>query len=110
MEGKKKEVAFLSILGTLAKPSLVLVAGAIGGEILKGLGSREGGRQEEEDEDRGKLAMLRNNILLQRLPVPKSIQLPSSRIVHARCQKVGRHALNPTRVRTTRTYVRKIVP
>ena len=110
VEGKKKEVAFLSNLGTLAKPLLVLAAGAIGGEILKGLGSREGGHREEEDEDRGKLAMLRNNILLQRLSVPKSIQLPSSRIVHARCQKVGRHVLNPTRVRTTRTYVRKIVP
>ena len=103
MEGKKKEVAFLSILGTLTKPLLVLTAGAIGGEILKELGSRGGGRQEEEDEDRAKLAMLRNNILLQSFPVSKSIQLPNSRIFHARYQKVGRHVLNPTRVRIART-------
>ena len=32
---KKQRSGFLPILGTLAKPFLVWVAGAIGGEILK---------------------------------------------------------------------------
>ena len=58
------------------------------------------------------LAMPRNNISLRRLPPPKRVQLPNGRgcVFFAKYQKVGRHALTPTRVRIVRTYVRKIGP
>ena len=70
--------------------------------------AEEEGREKEEDEDQDELAMPRNNILLQRLPSPKCVQLPNGRVFYARYQKVSRHVLNPTRVKIARTYVRKI--
>ena len=54
--------------------------------------------------------MPRSNILLQRLPAPKRVQLPNARVFFAKYQRVGRHALTPTRVRIAGTYVRKIGP
>ena len=54
--------------------------------------------------------MPRSNILLQRLPARKRIQLPNGRVFFAKYQRVGRHALTPTRVRIAGTYVRKIGP
>ena len=52
--------------------------------------------------------MPRNNILLQRLPAPKRVQLPNGCVFFAKHQRVCRHALTPTRIRIARTYVRKI--
>ena len=37
---KIQKGGFLPILGTLAKPLLVSAAGAIGGEVLKGIGQK----------------------------------------------------------------------
>ena len=54
--------------------------------------------------------MPRNNILLQRLPQPRRVQLPNVRVFFAKYQRVGRHVLNPTGVRINRPYVRKIGP
>ena len=54
--------------------------------------------------------MPRNKILLRRLPTPKRAQLPNGRVYFAKYQRVGRHALTPTRIRISRTYVRKIRP
>ena len=54
--------------------------------------------------------MHRNNILLQRLPAPKQVQLPNGRVFFAKYQMVARYALTPTWVKITRTYVRKIGP
>ena len=51
--------------------------------------------------------MPRNNILLRRFPAPKWVQLPNGRVFFAKYQRVGRHALTLTYVRTARTYVRK---
>ena len=45
--------------------------------------------------------MLRDNILLRRLPEP--VQLPNVRVFFAKYQKVDRHALAPTQVRIART-------
>ena len=53
--------------------------------------------------------MPRNNILLQRLPQPRRVQLPNCHVFFAKYQCVGRHVLNPTCVRINRTYVRKII-
>ena len=53
--------------------------------------------------------MPRNNILLQRLPAPKRVQLPNGRVFFAKYQRVGRDRL-PERVKIRRTYVRKIGP
>ena len=52
--------------------------------------------------------MSRNNILLQRLPVPKWVQLPNGRVFFAKYQRVNRHALELTKVRIARIYVRKL--
>ena len=54
--------------------------------------------------------MPRNNILLRRLPAAKWVQLPNGHVFFAKYQRVGRHALTPTRVRISRTYIRKIGP
>ena len=53
--------------------------------------------------------MPRNNILLQRLPAPKWMQLPNDRVFFWKYQRVGRDRL-PEHVRIRRTYVRKIEP
>ena len=53
--------------------------------------------------------MSRNNILLQRLPAPKRVQLPNGQVFFAKYQRVGRDRL-PERVRIRRTCVRKIGP
>ena len=65
---------------------------------------------QKEDQDQGELAVPRNNILLQRLPEPKHVQLPNGRLFYARYQKVDRQMLNPTHVKIARTYVRKTGP
>ena len=54
--------------------------------------------------------MLRNNILLQKLPQPWRVQLPNGPIFFAKYQCVERHVLNPTRVRNYQTYIQKIGP
>ena len=52
--------------------------------------------------------MPRYNILLQRLPAPKRMQLPNGRVIFAKYQRVGRQRL-PECIRIRRTYTRKIV-
>ena len=52
--------------------------------------------------------MPRNNILLQILPQPRRVQLPDGRGFFAKYQRVGRHALNSTRLRINGTYKQKI--
>ena len=60
---KKQKGGFLPILGALARPLLVSVAGAVGGEILKRLGKQNffwggrgagGGGEKEDLEEEGK--------------------------------------------------------
>ena len=53
--------------------------------------------------------MPRNNILLQRLPAPKWVQLPNGRVIFEKILRVGRDRL-PERVRIRRTYLRNIGP
>ena len=53
--------------------------------------------------------MLRS-ILLQRLPQLQRVQLANDCVFFAKYQRVGRHALNTTRVRINRTYVQKVGP
>ena len=94
---KRQKEGFLLIFGTLAKPLLVSVVGAIGGEVLEGIGKKiVRGKNAVEKEEQKDIDMPRNNILLRRLP-------------NARCI-VNRHALAPTQVRIARMYVRKIGP
>ena len=79
---KKQKRGFLSILGSLDKPLLVSAAGAVSGEILKGIEKTLDGEKEDQNEEKEKwedLAMPRNNILLQMLPAPKRVQLPNGR-------------------------------
>ena len=52
--------------------------------------------------------MPRSNILLRRLPAPKRVQLPNSRVFFAKYQRVNRHAIASMQVRIARTYVWKI--
>ena len=54
--------------------------------------------------------MPRNNILLRRFSAPKRVQIANDCVFFAKYQRVGRHALAPTRVRIAKTYARKIVP
>ena len=54
--------------------------------------------------------MPRNNILLQKLPQPKLVKLPNGGTFYARCQRVNRGVLYPTKVRIERTYIQKIGP
>ena len=49
-----------------------------------------------------------NNILLQRLPAPKQLQLPNGCVFFEKYQRVGRYALILTHVRIARIYVRKM--
>ena len=51
--------------------------------------------------------MPRNNILLERLPAPKWVQLSNGRVFFAKYQRVSRDRL-PERVRIRRTYFWKI--
>ena len=45
---KKQKGGFLPILGALARPLLVSAAGAVGGEVLKGLGKKNWGGGEKK--------------------------------------------------------------
>ena len=54
--------------------------------------------------------MPRNNILLQKLSQPKLVKLPNGGTFYARCQRVNRGVLSPTKVRIERTYIQKIGP
>ena len=53
--------------------------------------------------------MPRNNILLQRLPQPRRVQLPNGRVFFAKYQRVGRCVLNPVHLRINRTHLQKVV-
>ena len=53
MVEKKQKGDFLPILGALARPLLVSAAGAVGGEVLKGLGKKFFGGGEKEDLEEG---------------------------------------------------------
>ena len=93
----RQKEGFLLIFGTLAKPLLVSAVGAIGGEVLEGIGKKiVGGKNAVEKEEQKDIDMPRNNILLRRLPNERRV--------------VNRHALAPTQVRIARMYVRKIGP
>ena len=93
----RQKEGFLLIFGTLAKPLLVSAVGAIGGEVLEGIGKKiVGGKNAVEKEQQKDIDMPRNNILLRRLPNERRV--------------VNRHALAPTQVRIARMYVRKIGP
>ena len=54
--------------------------------------------------------MPRTNILLQRLPNLRGVQLPNGRVFFAKHERVHRHSLAPNQVRIARTNVRKIGP
>ena len=90
---------------------MVPAAGAIGDEVLKGIGKKyfweKNAVEKEEQKD---IDMSRNNILVQRLPNLRRVQLPDGRVFFAKYKRVNRHALAPTQVRIARTYVRKIGP
>ena len=76
---------FLPILGTLAKPLLVSAASAIGGEVLKGIRQKIfWGKKRVTKEEQKDINMPRNNILLQRLPNPRRVQLPNDRVFFAK--------------------------
>ena len=62
--------------------------------------------RKEEERQEG-LVMPRNNILLERLPAPKRVQLSNGRVFFAKYHRVSRDRL-PERVRIRRTYFRKI--
>ena len=98
MHGGKKQGGSLPILESISKPLLPFAASAVGGELLKVLGSRIFGK--------GKRS-LKRRILLQRPPAPKRVQLPNGRVFFGKCQRVGRER---PRVRIRRTYVKKIGP
>ena len=112
MGGRKRQKGgILPILGAIAKPLLVPAAGAIGGEVLKGIGKKYlGGKNAVEKEERKDIDMPRNNILVQRLPNLRCVQLPDGCVFFAKYKRVNRHALAPTQVRIARMYVRKIGP
>ena len=108
---KKQNAGSVPILGALTRPLLVSAAGIVGGEVLKGLRKKIGEKEDlEEDKWLKDLPMPRNNILLQRLPAAKRLQLPNGPVFFAKYQRVGRHVLAPTCVRIARTYVKKIRP
>ena len=108
---KIQKGGFVSILGTIARPFLVSVAGAIGGEVLKGIGNKIfGGKSVVKREERKDIDMLRNNILFRRVPNPRHVQVPNGRVFFAKYKRVNRHGLALTQVRIARTCVRKIGP
>ena len=49
-----------------------------------------------------------NNILLQRLPNPRRVQLPNDPVFFARYKEINRHILAPTQEKIARTYVGKM--
>ena len=53
--------------------------------------------------------MTKDSVLLQKLPVPKGMQLPNGQVFFSKYQRVGSDRL-PECVRIRRTYVRKIGP
>ena len=69
---------------------------------VKSSEEEKGDRKEEEGwQD---LTMPRNNILLQRLPAPKRVQLPNGKVFFAKNQRTGRDRL-PESVRIGRNYL-----
>ena len=54
--------------------------------------------------------MPRTNILLQRLPNLRGVQLPNGRVFFAKHERVHRHSLAPNQVRIARTNIRKLGP
>ena len=87
---KMQKGEFLPIIVSLAKPLLVSMAGTVGGEILKGLGSKifvreKENRKEEKEEEEG-FDIPKNNILLQRFLAPKCVQPLNSRVFFAKYQ------------------------
>ena len=61
---KRQKGGFLPILGTIARPLLVSPAGAIGGEVLKGIGKKYFWEKATKKEEQKYIDMPRNNILL----------------------------------------------
>ena len=62
---KRQKEGYLPILGAIIKPHLVSAAGAIGGEVLKGIGKKNiWGKNTVQKEERKDIDMPRNNILL----------------------------------------------
>ena len=51
---KRQKGGFLPIFGTLAKPILVSTAGAVVGEVLKGIGKKKIGRKQRRQKRRTK--------------------------------------------------------
>ena len=82
---KRQKGGFLPIVGTLAKPLLVSTAGAVGGEVLIGIGRNniwgENAVEKKEEKD---IDMLRNKILLPRLPNLWRVQLPNGCVFFAK--------------------------
>ena len=50
------------------------------------------------------------NILLQRLPNLRGVQLPNGRVFFAKHERVHRHSLAPNQVRIASTNIRKLGP
>ena len=113
MVEKKLRGGFLSILGTLSKPLLASAAGAIGGEVLKGLEKSflRGDIEDDTQENDAKgFNMPKNNILPQSIATARCVQLPNRWVFFAKYEWVNRHVLALTQVRINRIYVRKIEP
>ena len=78
---KRQKRGFLPILGTIAKPLLASAAGAIDGEVLRVIGKTYFGENNAvEKKERKDIDMLKNYVLLQRLPNPSRVQLPNGRV------------------------------
>ena len=64
-------------------------------ELEKNIWGKNQKKEEWKDID-----IARNNILLPRLSKPRHVQLPNSRIFFAKHERINRHALASTQVRT----------
>ena len=63
--GRKRQIGgILPILGTIARPLLVSPAGAIGGEVLKGIVKTYFGEKATKKEEQKDIDMPRNNNLI----------------------------------------------
>ena len=64
---------------------MVSAAGAIGSEVLKGIGKKYlEEKNAAKKEERKNIDIPRNNIFLQRLPNLRRVQLPNNRIFFAK--------------------------
>ena len=65
-------------MGTIARPLLVSPAGAIGGEVLKGIVKTYFGEKATKKEEQKDIDMPRNNNLIWRFP--RRVLLPNGRV------------------------------